>query len=108
MKILGNRVLVKVNNQESTIKNKMGLILPIETNNEVFLKGSIIELGSGITDTSLLEASKNNQWVCFTKEDVQKLLEHKDYILYLVPQDNIFGLVEVSNQMENVFSECNF
>lgn len=106
MKILGNRVLVKVNNQQSTIKNKMGIILPIETKNDVFLKGDIIEIGNGITDTNLIDASKNNQWVCFTKDDVQKLLEHKDYDLYLVPQDNIFGLIEVSNQMENVLNEC--
>ena len=107
MKILGNRMLVKVNNQESTIKNKMGLILPIENKNDIFLKGEIIELGSGITDTNLLEASKNKNWVCFTKEDVQILLEHKDYQLYLVQLNNIFGLVEVSTQIENVFSECN-
>ena len=57
-----------------TIKNKMGLILPIENKNDIFLKGEIIELGSGITDTNLLEASKNKNWVCFTKEDVQILL----------------------------------
>lgn len=107
MKILGKRILVKVNNQESTIKNKMGFILPIENKNDIFLKGEIIELGSGITDTNLLEASKNKQWVCFTKEDVRILLEDKEYQLYLVPQDNIFGLVELSTQMENVFSEYN-
>ena len=106
MKILGNRVLVKVNNLESTITNKMGLILPIENTNDIFLKGPIIELGNGVTDTNLLEASNNNQWVCFTKDDVQKLLVHKDYELYLVPQDNIFGLVDISRQTENVFSEC--
>ena len=104
MKILGNRVLVKVNNPESTITNKMGLILPIENKNVVFLKGEIRELGNGITDTNLLEASKNKQCVCFTKEGVQILLVEKDYILYLVPQDHIFGLVEVSTQIENIFS----
>ena len=106
MKILGNRLLVKVNNTESTITNKMGIIIPIENKNDVFLKGEIIELGKGVTDTNLIEASKNIQWVCFTKENVKILLEETDYHLYLVPQDNIFGLIDISTKEDNVFSEC--
>ena len=83
MKILGNRVLVKVEKlKEET--NKYGFIIPVENTNEIFLTGKIIELGNTVTVETLIDASNKGQKILFMKEDSKKILEMKEYELYLV------------------------
>ena len=78
MKILGNRLLVKVENKENlTIKSKHGFIVPIEENNN-YLTGEIIELGNSIHEAELVDAFNNKQPITILDKENHKITSYED------------------------------
>ena len=61
-------------------------------------------MGNTVTVETLIDASKKGENIVFMKEDSKKILEMKEYELYLVELDNIFGIVE-QNDKSNIFLE---
>ena len=78
MKVLGNRVLIKL--VASSTITESGFILPHSNDNTTYFEGAVLQLGENITNV------ENDNIVYFTKKNIIKV----DTRTYVVPLDNIF------------------